>query len=127
MRNIGQGLLGSEGSDDPALQQLMEAMRALKEANEDYRREQERIQEEVKAEQEWLRAEVWAEHDLLQDRLMAEIEVSRIVMEKHVQTNKELRKTNEELRKNLHWRGRYSIRERFPNLQSRVLECMALN
>jgi len=58
MRNIGQGLLGSEGSDDPALQQLMEAMRALKEANEDYRREQERIQEEVKAEQEWLRAEV---------------------------------------------------------------------
>jgi len=35
--------MGSEGSKVPALQQIMEAMRALQEANEEYRREQKRI------------------------------------------------------------------------------------
>jgi len=48
MRNTSQGLLGSEGSDPPILQQLMEAMRAPEEANEEYQREQERIQEEAR-------------------------------------------------------------------------------
>jgi len=52
MRNTRQGLLGSKGSDALALQQLMESMRVFQEANEEYRREQERIQEEAKAEQE---------------------------------------------------------------------------
>jgi len=57
MRNSRQGPLGSKGSDAPALQQLMEVMRALQEANEDHKREKKRIQEEAKAEQEKLRAE----------------------------------------------------------------------
>jgi len=57
MRNTRQGLLGSKGSDALALQQLMKAMGALQEANEEYRREQERIQEEANVEQEQLRAE----------------------------------------------------------------------
>jgi len=35
----------------------MEALRALQEANKEYRREHERIKEEAKAEQERLRAE----------------------------------------------------------------------
>jgi len=52
MRNMKQGLLGSEGSEAPALQEIMEAMRALQEAKEEYRREQEQIGEEAKAEQE---------------------------------------------------------------------------
>jgi len=47
-----QGPLGSEGSEAPALQQIMETMRALQEAIEDYQRDQERIREEVRAEQE---------------------------------------------------------------------------
>ena len=49
--------MGSEGSETPTLQQIMEATRALKEANDEYRREQEQIREEPKAEQERLRAE----------------------------------------------------------------------
>jgi len=56
MRNTRQGLLGFEGSDAPALQQLMEVVRALQEANEEHRRDQERIQEEAKVEQEKLQA-----------------------------------------------------------------------
>ena len=83
MRNTRQGPLGPKGSDAPTLQQLMEAMRALQEANEEYRREQERIQEEVKDEQERLRIEARVEQELLQDRLMAEIDASRIAMEEH--------------------------------------------
>jgi len=54
MRNTRQGPQRSEGGDVPVLQQLMDAMRALQEANEEHRREQERIQEEAKAEQERL-------------------------------------------------------------------------
>jgi len=42
--------LGSEGFEAPALQQVMETMRALQEANEEYRREQEQIQEEARTE-----------------------------------------------------------------------------
>ena len=80
---------------------------------------EERIQEEAKAEQERLRAESRAEQELLQDRLMAEIEASWIAMEEHVQTNEELCKTNDELRKNLHRRGRCSTRKRSLNLPSR--------
>jgi len=41
MRNTREGLLGSEGSDAPALQQLKEAMRGLQKVNEEYQREQE--------------------------------------------------------------------------------------
>ena len=91
MRNTRQGSLGSEGSDAPTLQQLMDAIRALQEVNEEYKRELERIREEAKAEQE-----------LLQDRLMAEVETSRVRMEEQVQANEELHKTNKELRKSLH-------------------------
>jgi len=49
MRNTRQGPLGSEGSEALALQQIMKTMRALQEANEEYKREQERIREEAKA------------------------------------------------------------------------------
>jgi len=119
MRNIRQGLLGFEGSEAPALQQLMESMTALQEVNEEYQWDQEWIQEEAKAEQERLRAEAWPEQELLQDRVMTEIEASRIAMEEHAQTNEELHKANEELQKNLHWHGRRSTRERSPNLPSR--------
>ena len=71
MRNMRLIPLGSEGSEAPALQQIMEAISALQEANEEYRREQERIWEEAKAEQEWLRAEAQADQECLQARLMA--------------------------------------------------------
>jgi len=54
MRNTRQGLLRSERSEAPTLQQIMETMRALQEANEEYRREQERIREEAKVKQERL-------------------------------------------------------------------------
>jgi len=74
MRNTRQGLLGSEGGDTPALHQIMDAMKALQEANEEHRREQERIQEEAKPEQKRLRAaEARAKQELLQDRMMEEI------------------------------------------------------
>jgi len=76
------------------LQQLMETMRAFQEANEQYKQEQERIREEANFEQ-----------TLLQHRLMVEIEVSRAA-------NEELRKSNEDLRRNLHQRDRSSTRER---------------
>ena len=79
--------MGSEGSEVPTLQQLMDTVRALQEANEQYRREQERIQQEAKAEQEKLMAEVKAEQEkliaeaqaeqvLMQDQLMAKIDAS---------------------------------------------------
>ena len=45
--------------------QLMEAMRVVREANEECWREQERVQEEAKAKQERLQAEAWAEQELL--------------------------------------------------------------
>jgi len=65
MRNTRQGPHGSKGSDAPVLQQVMDAMRALQEANKEHRREhdwiQERIKEEARAEQERLRAESSAE------------------------------------------------------------------
>jgi len=54
MRNTRQRSLGFEGSKAPTLQKIMETMRALQEANEEYQREQERIREEAKAEQERL-------------------------------------------------------------------------
>ncbi|KAK7335276.1 hypothetical protein VNO80_27053 [Phaseolus coccineus] len=57
----------------------MVTMRALEEANEQHRQEQERIQQEAKAEQERLQAEARVEQTLMQDRL------------------EELRKTNEDL------------------------------
>ena len=53
-RNTRQGPLGSDGNDTPTLQQHMENVRALQEANEQYKREQERIQREARAEQEKL-------------------------------------------------------------------------
>ena len=70
MRNTRKGPLGHEGSDAPTLQQLMETLRALQEANEQYKQEQERIWEETRAEQVFL-----------QDRLMVEIEASRVTNE----------------------------------------------
>ena len=72
MRNTRQGPQGSEGSDAPVLQQLIDAMKALQEANEEHRREQERIQEEAKVEQERLQAEARAEQELLQNHLVEE-------------------------------------------------------
>jgi len=55
----------------------------------------------------------------LQAHLMAEIEVSRITTEEHAQANLELRKINEELRRNLHRQGRCPAWERSPDLSSR--------
>ena len=112
MRNTRQGLSGSEGIDAPTLQQLMETMRALQEANEQYKQEQERIQEEAKAEQERLRAKAWAEQVLLQDQLMVEIEASRAA-------NEELRKTNNDLRRNIQQHEQHSTREQGLNLPLR--------
>ena len=100
MRNTRQGPQESEGSDAPILQQLMDAMRALHEANEDHIWEQERIQERIqevdKDEQERLQVEVRAEQELLQNRLMVETQASQAAMETHAQANDELRKTIEE-------------------------------
>jgi len=56
---------------------------------------------------------------LSQVLLMAEIEASRIIMVEHTQANEELRKTKEELRKNLHQQGWRPTRERSPDLSSR--------
>jgi len=83
MRNTRQVPLGSEGSEAPALQQIMETMIVFLEANEKYRREQEQIREEAKAEQERLRAEARADQERLQACLMAKIVFSRMTMEKH--------------------------------------------
>jgi len=47
MRNTRQAPLGSKGSDAPTLQQLMETMRALQEANEEAKAEQERLRAEA--------------------------------------------------------------------------------
>ena len=126
MRNTRQGPLGSEGNNAPTIQQLMETVRALQEANEQYKREQEWIQREAraeqerlsidavtealataKAEQEKLMAEARAEHLLRQDQLMVEIDVSQV-------SSEELRKTNEELRKNLQQLDECSTVERGP-------------
>ena len=68
MRNTRQGPLRSKGNDTPTLEQLMDTMKALQEANEQYKREQEWIQQQSKAEQERLSAEAKAE----KERLMAE-------------------------------------------------------
>jgi len=56
MRSTRQGTQGSEGGDAPALQQIMETMRALQEANEEYRCEQVQIWEEAMNEKKQLRA-----------------------------------------------------------------------
>jgi len=108
-----QGPLGSEGSEVPALQKIMETMRALQEANEEYRHEQERIREEARSEQERLRAEARVNQERLREEtrlsqacLMAKIKASPITMEEHTQANEKLRKTNEELRRSLHRQGR---------------------
>jgi len=90
----------------------METMRALQEANEQYKQEKEQIQQEVKVEQERLRAKARAEQVLLQNELMAEIDASRAA-------NEELRKTNEDLCRNLQQRDRHSTRERGLNLPLR--------
>ena len=49
--------MGSKGGEAPALQQIMETMRVLQEANEEYQREHEQIHEEAKVEQERLQEE----------------------------------------------------------------------
>jgi len=49
---------------------------------------------------------------------MAEIEASRVGMLEHAQTSEELRKTNEELQRNLQRRDPRSPRERSLNLPS---------
>jgi len=50
---------------------------------------------------------------------MVEVEASHIAMKEHTQTNEELCKTNEELRKSLHRRDRCSTREQSLNSSSR--------
>jgi len=50
---------------------------------------------------------------------MAEIDASQITMEEHAQANEELRKTNKELRRNLHRQGRRPTQESSPDLSSR--------
>jgi len=91
----------------------MDTMKALQEANEQYRQEQEWIHRdaraekeklmveavveakaEAKAEQERLMAKAQAEQLLRQDQLIAEIDVSQA-------NDEDLCKANEELRKNL--------------------------
>jgi len=103
MRSTKQGTQGSEECEASTLQQIMETMKALQEANEEYRHEQVRIREEAMAKQERLRAKARADQERLceetwlnQARLMAEIKASRRNMEEHAHANEELRKTNEE-------------------------------
>jgi len=50
MKSTRQGTQGSEGGEASTLQQIMETMRVLQEANEEYRREQGRIREEAMVE-----------------------------------------------------------------------------
>jgi len=113
----------------------MDTVRALQEANSQYRREQEKIQQKAKVEQlklmekakaeqqklmakakvelEKLIAEAQAEKVLMQDQLMAEIDASRAISE-------ELRKINEDLRKSLQQRDQRSTRERGLNAPLRT-------
>jgi len=101
MKIIRQGMQGSEGGEASTLQQIIEAMRALKEKIEEYGREHERIREEAMADQERLHEET----QLNQTRLMAEIVASRRAMEEHAQANEELHRTNEELQRDMHCHG----------------------
>jgi len=73
MRNTRQGSVGSERSEVTTLQQLMDTVRALQEANEQYKRKQEWIQQEAKAEQKRLMAEAKAE----QEKLIAKLKMSK--------------------------------------------------
>ena len=86
MRNTRQRALRYEGNDAPTLQQLMDTVRALQEANEQYRREQEWIQQEAKFKQERLMAEAKAEQDMLmteakseQEKLMKKLELRKFL------------------------------------------------
>ena len=83
MRNTRQGPLGFEGNDAPTLQQLMETMRALQEANKQYKLYQEQIQREAKAEQERLMAgavaEAMAEAKVEQEKLIVEVWVEQVL------------------------------------------------
>jgi len=47
MRNTRQVPSGQEGGEAPTLQQLMETVSNLQEANEQYRQEQKRLREEL--------------------------------------------------------------------------------
>jgi len=51
MMNIRQDPLGSEGNDNPIIQQLMETVSALQEAMATSKAEQERLMAEVRVEQ----------------------------------------------------------------------------
>jgi len=72
MKNTRQVPLGPEGNDAPTLQQLMDTVKALQKANEQYRRKQEWIQRGAKAKQERLLDEVKAEKERLVAEAMAE-------------------------------------------------------
>jgi len=83
MRNTRQGLARPEGNDNPTLQQLMETINALQE-----------MVAASKGDQDRLMAEVRVEHVLRQEQFRAELDVSQA-------SNEELRKANEELRRDL--------------------------
>ncbi|XP_068504611.1 uncharacterized protein [Phaseolus vulgaris] len=101
MRNTRQGPLGSEGSDNHAIQQL-KTVTTLQEAVAASRADQERLM-----------AEVRAEKVLRQYEFMVELDASRA-------SNEELPKANEELRKDLQQLGERSIGERGPTIQTRA-------
>ena len=102
MRNTRQGPLGSEGNDNPTIQQLMESVSALQKAMTTSRVEQERLMAKARAKQL-----------LIQDQLMAKIDTSRA-------SNDELRKANEELRRSLQQLDERSTGERGPIVQLRA-------
>jgi len=90
MRNTRQVPTGQDGGMAPTLQQLMESLRALQEANEQSRQEQERLREAN-------------ERSVLEQERLRE----------------ELRKTHEELRRDLQQRDRRPPREREASLHER--------
>jgi len=86
MRNTRQGSLGSEGSDNPTIQQLMETVSSLQETVSSLQETVSSLQETVsylqeavaasRVDQERLMAEVRDEQVLRQDQSMAELDAS---------------------------------------------------
>jgi len=101
MRNTRQGPFGKEGGDI-TIQQLMETVNTLQETVAS-----------SKADQESLLAEVRVEQALRQDQFMVELNASQT-------SNEELRRANEELRRDLQRLGERIAGERNPPILARA-------
>ena len=129
MRNTRQGAPVPDGEEVLMLQQIMEMMRVLQQANEDHHREQDHLREEAQIEQERLREEARVKRDQLreearaeqaklrdearaeqeqqrearayQDPFLREVEASHKMMEETTWVKEELQKANEKLHRTM--------------------------